>query len=90
MFLNEVGRPDLAAKSNLTVKDLATMLYESLQKLKKLDNDKDGRVSFDDWSTSIKKEPLMMEAFGPCLPTERASNAFMRKVDAEYGETKRL
>lgn len=39
MFLNEVGRPDLAAKSNLTVKDLATMLYESLQKLKKLDND---------------------------------------------------
>ena len=90
MFLNEVGRPDLAAKSNLTVKDLATMLYESLQKLKKLDNDKDGRVSFDDWSTSIKKEPLMMEAFGPCLPTERASNAFMRKVEAEYGETKRL
>ena len=58
--------------------------------LKKLDNDKDGRVSFDDWSTSIKKEPLMMEAFGPCLPTERASNAFMRKVDNEYGETKRL
>ena len=58
--------------------------------LKKLDNDKDGRVSFDDWSTSIKKEPLMMEAFGPCLPTERASNAFMRKVEAEYGETKRL
>ena len=39
MFLNEVGRPDLAAKSNLTVKDLATMLYQSLQKLKKLDND---------------------------------------------------
>ena len=39
MFLNEVGRPDLVAKSNLTVKDLATMLYQSLQKLKKLDND---------------------------------------------------
>ena len=58
--------------------------------LKKLDNDRDGRVSFDDWSTSIRKEPLMMEAFGPCLPTERASNVFMRKVDAEYGETKRL
>ena len=39
MFLNEVGRPDLAVKSNLTAKDLATMLYSSLQKIKKLHND---------------------------------------------------
>ena len=38
MFLNEVGRPDLAVKSNLTVRDLASMLYNSLQKLKSLNN----------------------------------------------------
>lgn len=36
MFLNEVGRPDLAVKSGLTSRDLANMLYDSLQKLKKL------------------------------------------------------
>ena len=58
--------------------------------LKKLDNDRDGRVSFDDWSMAIRKEPLMLEAFGPCLPTERESTVFMQKVEAEYGETKRV
>lgn len=36
MFLNEVGRPDLAVKTNLTKEDLAFMLYDSLQKLKQL------------------------------------------------------
>lgn len=38
IFLNEVGRPDLAVKTNLTAKDLAQMLYDSLQKVKKLDD----------------------------------------------------
>ena len=39
VFLNEVGRPDLAVKTNLTAKDLAEMLYDSLQKLKTLNDD---------------------------------------------------
>jgi len=39
IFLGEVGRPDLAAKSDLSDKDLAGMLYESIQKVKKLDDD---------------------------------------------------
>jgi hydroxyacylglutathione hydrolase len=38
VFLNEVGRPDLAVKSTLTVDDLAAMLYESIQKVKKVDD----------------------------------------------------
>lgn len=38
MFLNEVGRPDLAVKTSLSSSDLAGMLFESLQKVKKLDN----------------------------------------------------
>ena len=32
LFLNEVGRPDLAVSSKLTAKDLAGYLYESLNK----------------------------------------------------------
>jgi glyoxylase-like metal-dependent hydrolase (beta-lactamase superfamily II) len=39
LFLNEVGRPDLAVKSNLSASDLAALLYESLQKLKTLNDD---------------------------------------------------
>lgn len=31
LFIGDVGRPDLALKGNLTEKDLAAMLYESLQ-----------------------------------------------------------
>ena len=38
IFLNEVGRPDLAVKTNLTSSDLAGMLFDSLQKVKKLDD----------------------------------------------------
>ncbi len=37
VFINEVGRPDLAVAGNISTKDLAYMLYDSLQKIKKLD-----------------------------------------------------
>jgi glyoxylase-like metal-dependent hydrolase (beta-lactamase superfamily II) len=39
IFLNEVGRPDLAVKTNLSSADLAAMLYESIQKIKTLNDD---------------------------------------------------
>lgn len=37
VFLGDVGRPDLAVAGTLTKEDLAGMLYDSVQKLKKLD-----------------------------------------------------
>lgn len=37
--MNEVGRPDLAVKSNLSSSDLAGMLFDSLQKIKALKDD---------------------------------------------------
>ena len=39
LFLNEVGRPDLAVKPDLTAADLANLLYGSLQKLQSLNDD---------------------------------------------------
>jgi hydroxyacylglutathione hydrolase len=40
LFIGDVGRPDLAQKSSLTIEDLAGMLYESLNtKLKTLPDD---------------------------------------------------
>lgn len=40
LFIGDVGRPDLAQKSNLTQEDLAGMLYDSLQsKIMPLEND---------------------------------------------------
>jgi Ca2+-binding EF-hand superfamily protein len=47
------------------VKDLVDLV------LKKLDEDRDGRVSESDWAGAIAKETLLMEAFGKCLPTSK-------------------
>lgn len=35
IFLNEIGRPDLAVSSTVTKEDLAKMLFESLAKVRK-------------------------------------------------------
>ena len=56
------------------VKDLIEMT------MKKMDQDKDGRVSFSDFSETVQREPLMMEAFGNCLPTSQAGKAFVAKI----------
>ncbi|XP_022915106.1 calaxin [Onthophagus taurus] len=53
------------------VKDLVEII------LRKLDKDKDGKVSLDDYRTSVKEEPLLLEAFGRCLPNERATDTFI-------------
>jgi len=53
------------------VKDLIEMT------LKKMDDDKDGKVSFSDFETTVKNEPLMLEAFGPCLPTNKFGDKFI-------------
>ncbi len=47
------------------IKDLVDLV------LKKLDEDRDGRVSESDWAGAIAKESLLMEAFGQCLPTHK-------------------
>lgn len=45
------------------IKDLIEMT------MKKMDDDKDGKVSFEDFTICVNDNPLMLEAFGPCLPT---------------------
>ncbi|XP_061709323.1 calaxin isoform X2 [Cydia pomonella] len=48
--------------------------------LKKLDVDRDGRVSFEDYKQAVEQEPLLLEAFGQCLPSKRHSAAFLRTL----------
>ena len=47
---------------------------------RKMDYDRDGRVSYNDFSKTVHREPLMMEAFGMCLPTNRKGVAFIKKI----------
>lgn len=53
------------------VKDLSELA------LKKFDVDHDGKISFRDYETAVKEEPLLLEAFGQCLPTEETSAHFL-------------
>uniref|UniRef100_A0A0A1X6S6 EF-hand calcium-binding domain-containing protein 1 n=2 Tax=Zeugodacus cucurbitae TaxID=28588 RepID=A0A0A1X6S6_ZEUCU len=52
------------------VKDLVEIV------LKKFDLDKDGKVSIDDFMGTIEAEPLLLQAFGQCLPSETATVSF--------------
>nr|CAD7268557.1 unnamed protein product [Timema shepardi] len=53
------------------VKDLVELA------LRKLDQDKDGKVSFSDFQIAVKEEPLLMEAFGQCLPVDNSCQTFI-------------
>lgn len=50
--------------------------------LRKLDIDRDGKVSFEDYVTAVKSEPLLLEAFGQCLPTDGACRTFLSTLHA--------
>ncbi|RLU21605.1 hypothetical protein DMN91_005978 [Ooceraea biroi] len=58
------------------VKDLSELA------LKKLDIDHDGKISFRDYETAVKAEPLMLEGFGHCLPTEESCAAFLKTLQS--------
>ncbi|CAH2050865.1 unnamed protein product, partial [Iphiclides podalirius] len=51
--------------------------------LKKLDVDKDGKVSLDDYRQAVSQEPLLLEAFGQCLPSKRQSIAFLKTLNTK-------
>lgn len=53
------------------VRDLSEMA------LKKLDADHDGKISFADYETTVRREPLLLEAFGQILPTPDSASAFL-------------
>ncbi|KAF5274587.1 hypothetical protein FQA39_LY07199 [Lamprigera yunnana] len=50
--------------------------------MRKLDKDKDGKVSLNDYQLSVLEEPLLLEAFGRCLPDERACETFLSTMRA--------
>ena len=71
------------------VKDLIEMT------MRKMDQDRDGRVSYSDFMETVQevrtenafdemktvlKEPLLMEAFGNCLPTNKTGKSFLAKI----------
>lgn len=44
-----------------------------------MDCDKDGRLSFTDFKDAVKERPLLLEAFGECLPDRQCVEEFSQK-----------
>ncbi|XP_015605116.1 EF-hand calcium-binding domain-containing protein 1-like [Cephus cinctus] len=62
------------------VKDLIELM------LKKLDVDRDGKVSFEDYSTAVKdRNALFLECIGPIFPSRDARNAFLTSFTDRTG-----
>ena len=51
--------------------------------LKKLDHDHDTRVSYTDFQTAIQEDSLLLECFGPCLPSLAKKEAFLEQIADE-------
>ncbi|XP_065666095.1 calaxin isoform X2 [Hydra vulgaris] len=47
--------------------------------LKKMDFDHDNRVSYADFKQAVEEEPLLLEAFGPCLPDQEHVDLFTKQ-----------
>ncbi|CAG9863761.1 unnamed protein product [Phyllotreta striolata] len=45
--------------------------------LKKLDLDRDGKISFNDYRFNVLKQPLLLEFLGQCFPTKHTVHKFM-------------
>ncbi|XP_067125652.1 calaxin-like [Centruroides vittatus] len=43
----------------------------------KMDYDRDDHLSFSDYKKSVQREPLLLQAFGPCLPEDKVRIAFL-------------
>ena len=46
----------------------------------KMDKDRDGKVSFEDYQATVKEEPLLLEAFGECLTHGNTGRCFRESV----------
>lgn len=44
---------------------------------KKMDHDRDGMISLEDYRESVFANPLLLEFLGPCLPYRAAVYAFL-------------
>lgn len=53
---------------------------------KKMDLDRDGRISFNDYKQTVLNQPMMLEALGECLPSRLATHAFITSFTQNTGK----
>lgn len=79
-------RSSLLSQSGEDTEDSVKDLLEVMTK--KMDLDRDGKISYDDYKQSVENEPMLLEVFGQCLPTRNSIHAFLstyvKKLRKEY------
>lgn len=53
---------------------------------KKMDLDRDGKISFDDYKQTVLKQPMMLESLGTCLPSRMAAHTFITTFTQNTGK----
>ncbi|XP_017779097.1 PREDICTED: EF-hand calcium-binding domain-containing protein 1-like [Nicrophorus vespilloides] len=53
---------------------------------KKMDLDRDGKISYSDFKQTVTTQPMLLESFGQCLPSRMAVHAFASTIFAEPGK----
>lgn len=53
---------------------------------KKMDLDRDGKVSFNDYRESVLNQPMLLEALGKCLPSRINVHAFLTTFTYNVGK----
>ena len=76
------------------IKDLVDLVLKKMVRLDAIchsrplccaqDHDHDGRISLSDFETSVKADPLLLEAFGPCLPQTKHIEKFLKSAAQEF------
>lgn len=72
--LSKVKTATDEAEEDEGIKDLIDMT------IKKMDHDKDGKISHEDFSATVVRDPLMLEAFGMCLPSGKVGKNFIESI----------
>lgn len=52
--------------------------------MRKLDKDRDGQITYQDFEKACRSDPLLVQALGPCIPTPRSLAAFLACFTDEH------
>jgi len=52
--------------------------------LKKLDVNRDGQITFEDFKAAVKTDPLLIQACGPCLISPKCMARFLFTITEDY------
>ncbi|XP_033097882.1 EF-hand calcium-binding domain-containing protein 1-like [Anneissia japonica] len=51
--------------------------------IKKMDGDRDGRLSLQDFASAVREDSLLLEAFGQCLPAPEIKDRFLATLSTK-------